>query len=77
MDECGVGRRDGDPVADRGELAPLGGVMAKPAGELGLRFSPRGVEEVRAPVLDGDPRGLEAVGGMRGELVFEGWCPAE
>ncbi len=51
--------------------------MAEPAGELGLRFSPRGVDEVRAPVLDGDPRGLEAVGGMRGELVFEGWCPAE
>ena len=51
--------------------------MAKPAGELGLRFSPRGVEQVRAPVLDGHPRGFEAVGGVRGELVFVGWSPAE
>ena len=51
--------------------------MAEPPGELGLRFSPRGIDEVRAPVLDCDPRGFEAVCSMGGELVFEGWCPAE
>jgi hypothetical protein len=51
--------------------------MAEPTGELGLHLSPRGVEDVRAPVLDGNPRGLEAVGSMRDELVFEGWRPAE
>jgi hypothetical protein len=28
-------------------------------------------------MLDGHARGLEAGGGMRGELVFEGWSPAE
>ena len=70
--------RDGDPVADRGQVAALAGGMAKPAGELGraVRAVVR-VDDVGAPVLDGDARGLEAVGGERGELFFEGWSPAE
>ena len=51
--------------------------MAEPAGELGRTVSLRGVEDVRTPVLDGHPRGLEAVGGIRGELFFDGWSPAE
>jgi hypothetical protein len=46
--------------------------MAKPAGELGRLLPARGVEEVRAPVLDRHARGFQAVGGIRGELVFEG-----
>jgi hypothetical protein len=72
-----VGRSDGKPVADRGQVAPLGGGMAKPAGELGLALSARGVDGIGSPMLDGHPRGLEAVGGVRGELFFEGWSPAE
>jgi hypothetical protein len=28
-------------------------------------------------MLDGDARGLEAVGGERSELVFGGWSPAQ
>jgi hypothetical protein len=52
--------------------------MAKPAGELGRAFrAVVRVDDVGAPVLDGDARGLEAVGGERGELFFEGWSPAE
>ena len=27
-------------------------------------------------MLDGDARGLEAFGGIRGELFFEGWSPS-
>ena len=77
LDERRLGRRDRDPVADRGQVAALVGGMAKPTGELGRAFPARGVDDIGAPVLDGDARGLEAVGGMRGELVFEGWSPAE
>lgn len=77
VDERRVGRRDRDPVADRGQLAPGLGGVAEPAGELRRLLAARRVEEVRAPVLDCHARGLEAVGGKRGELVFEGWVPAE
>jgi hypothetical protein len=77
LDHGGLGRRDGHPVADRGQVAPLLGRMAKPARELGRAFPARGVDDVGTPVLDGDARGLEAVGGMRGEFIFEGWSPAE
>src|SRR5581483_619544 len=64
-------------VADRGQVAALRRGMAEPAGELGRAFPARGVDDVGSPLLDGDARGLEAVGGERGELVFEGWSPAE
>jgi hypothetical protein len=51
--------------------------MAKPAGELGPPFPALGVEQVGTPLLDRDARGLEAVGDERGEMVFDGWIPAE
>src|SRR5262245_65288121 len=51
--------------------------MAEPARELGPPFPALGVQQIGAPLLDGDARGLEAVGRMRGELFFDGWIPAE
>src|SRR6185437_9832568 len=72
-----VGIGDRDPVADGRQLAAPAHAVAKPTGELGPAFPARGVEQVGTPLLDGDARGLEAVGGERGELVFDGWNPAE
>src|SRR5262249_13029385 len=70
--------RDRHPVADGGQVAALDGGMAKPAGELGRAFrAVLRVEDVGGPMLDGHARGLEAVVGVRGELFFEGWSPAE
>ena len=43
LDHGGLGRRDGHPVADRGQVAALVGRMAKPAGELGRAVPRRAV----------------------------------
>jgi hypothetical protein len=72
-----VGIGDRDPVADGGQVAALVQGMAEPAGELAPPVSALRVEQVGAPLLDGDAGGLEAVGRVRGELFFDGWIPAE
>ena len=68
---------DRHPVSDRGQVGALDDGVAKPARQLGGPLAVGRVEDVRVPMLDGDARGLEAVGGVRGKLVFDGWCPAE
>ena len=67
-------RLHGDPVADRGQLAAAGGLVAELSGELGPGLATVGVDGIGAAVLDRDSTEDELA---LGSVLLEMFVPTE
>ena len=64
----------GDPIADRGQLAPAGGLVPELSGELGPGLATVGVDGIGAAVLDRDETEDEFA---LGSVLLEMFVPTE